>query len=146
MSTTIKARHGGQTADITLQPSDDPYVRIAEVFSLQVSRIKLIRAGKKLPSSGCADLADAIRQPGILMVLSSDALPTRSERALGSIRSNARLMWESLTLEAVQFFSRWFVTWLWSCVASASRAAVAFVSSAVVAPPPAGHREHERQD
>jgi hypothetical protein len=144
MSFTVKCKHAGQSREVTLQPGDEPYERIASAFGLPVSRIKLIKTGKLLPAPGTTELSLLIRQPGSILVLNSDALPTRSERVLESLRSSARLVWASLTVEGLQYYTTYALTWLWSCIAAGSRGAVAFVTSAIVAP--GERREHERQD
>mmetsp|Transcript_8191 Transcript_8191/g.21428 ORF Transcript_8191/g.21428 Transcript_8191/m.21428 type:complete len:144 (+) Transcript_8191:76-507(+) len=140
----LKLKHGSTSLEIELQPGEQPYARIAAAFNLNPSRIKLIRAGKLLPPAGTPDLTDAIHQPGTLLVLSSNPLPGTATRMIASARRSLQLFWHSLTLEAVQFYLTFALTWVWSCFATGSRTAIAFVTSAVVAPAPS--RRENRQE
>ena len=140
---TLKLKHAGSSLELSLGAGEDAYARIAAELSLAPSRVKLIRAGKVLPPRDSDELSAALRQPGTLLVLSSDPLPGAATRLATSAREGTRSAWEALTWEAVRFYSVFAVTWLWSMIASGGRAAIAFVSSAVVAPPP---RREERRD
>ena len=139
----LKLKYAANTFEINLGATEDAYARIAAELSLAPSRLKLIRAGKVLPPRGSDELSAALRQPGTLLVLSSDPLPSMSARYITSARDGARSAWDALTWEALRFYSVFAVTWLWSMVTSGGRAVIAFVSSAVVAPPP---RREERRD
>ena len=138
MPVTIKVKYEGTISELNLNPADCPYDRIAKAFGLSSNRIKLIRAGKVLPVAGATDLPESIRQPGTVLVLSSESLPTARERLASSALANVRSLWTSLTLEGIQEWTKWAATWLWSCLAATARGTIAFVSSAVVAPAAAG--------
>ena len=134
MAMVLKVKHSGAYREVEVPSGADPYACIGRALSLPPGRIKLIRNGKVLPPAGSSELFSALQQPGTLLVLSSEPLPGRGARLAAAVRESAWTLWMQATPSNLQFAAIYAVTWLWSCLMASGRAAIAFVSSAVVAP------------
>jgi hypothetical protein len=114
------------------------------LLALPPDRIKIIRAGRKLPPVGNPALKAALVS-GTYMVSGTrkeDALPSNAHRWMTEVADTARDIYSQCTWALL---STWLL-WLWTLLTAVPRTLLAFVSSAVIAPRPAAGQAPRRAD
>ena len=132
---SIRFKHGATTHTVELTPSECPYKKIGKILGIPPTALTIIRAGKKLPPMGDADMPSHI-VPGAMYLVTGtrpkDALPSTTRRYVWAATDVVTDFYSRLTWD---FFIA-LLFWLWGLVIGFARACVGFVTSMVVAPDP----------
>ena len=135
----LSYKYAGENYTLDLVAGRCAYHQLAVRHSLPPSRIKLIRRGILLPPSGHVDLADALEQPGTVLMSGTpqeEQLPGTAARVAGEARGALRLAYAAVVRRSLRRDLVDVMGWLWATAISAVALAWAFVSSALVAPAP----------